>query len=562
MKRPPTGLVLALVLLAGCKPSAPVPETASTIDDGPVVSNAPAPAKAGDNAPSEPVAAVDLDKMAPLDLSPLGVYGTIDAPVGTEAKWSYGKLRFTAGKEFELDLHAKSYDLAEVKKETKEQKYYKVMPFTVDTPDTLLFETDALFKSSWSFKVNVKLGETAYGFEHIGWATKDEALRYVRVAKSLRQSEPQKKLAATIAGAVKALEEAGGKVTFADGKYGVEYVRRRATDALIVQIAKLPRLDSLDLFNADAVTPAGMAPLGTATELRKLSLRGDAYTDAHLAFLASLKKLEVLVLVRTAIAGPGLAHLAGCTKLKKIEFIGERFDDAGCAHLGKLVSLTSLVLSETSIGDAGLVQLQGLTALEHLNLMKTNVGDAGLKALADMRSLKYLHLDKTKVTGTGLANLSTEAKLEGLSLNKSSLTDAGLASLKNKNITHLRLMETTTTGAGLVHLKDVHGLRSLDLAFTDVKDPGLAPLKDCQSLVEVNLEGCAVGDAGMVHVAAIAKLEKLKLEDTSVTGVGLETLKGVKMLTDIYLTKTKVTPAEVEAFQKSREKVRVSFYVK
>jgi len=78
----------------------------------------------------------------------------------------------------------------------------------------------------------------------------------------------------------------------------------------------------------------------------------------------------------------------------------------------------------------------------------------------------------------------------------------------------------------------------------------------------VNLEGCAVGDAGMVHVAAIAKLEKLKLEDTSVTGVGLETLKGVKMLTDIYLTKTKVTPAEVEAFQKSREKVRVSFYVK
>ena len=564
MKRPLTGLVLILVFLAaGCKPSTATPETAPKTDDIPVVTNVPTPARPGDNIPKEPEAAVDLDKTAPLDLSPLGIYGTINAPVGTEAKWSYGNvISFTHGKDFDMELKVEPFDLATVKKEAQENQHYKVKQFAVESPDTLVFETDFLFKSSWFFKVNVRLGETTYGFTRLLWASKDEAMRYVRVAKSLRQTDLNKQQAVTVVAAVKALEDAGGKVTFADGKYGVELGRQRATDALNAHIAKLPRLDSLELADSDAVTPAGMAPLGTAIALRKFTLRGESYTDGHLAFLAPLKNLEVLVLGRTAITGPGLAHLAGCTKLKNLDIFGERFDDAGCAQLGKLKSLTHLVLSETSIGDNGVAQLKGLTALQHLNLMKTNVGDAGLKALAEMRSLTYLHLDETKVTGTGLANLSSEAKFEGLSLSKSSVTDAGLASLKNKSVQHLSLRETTVTGAGLVHLKGVLKLKDLDLAVSDVTDAGLAALKDLPSLVELNLDRCAVGDAGMVHVAAMAKLERLNLEDTSVTGAGLEKLKALKLLTDIYLTKTKVTPAEVEAFKKGREKVNVSFRVK
>ena len=525
MKRPLAGLALTLVLLAGCKPNAPIPETAPKIDNGPVTSSAPTAAKSGDDIPKEPVAA-ELDKMAPIDLSPLGVYGTIDAPVGTEAKWSQGNvISLTSGKDFDMELKAEPFDLAAVKKEAQENQHYKVKQFTVETPDTLVFETDFLFKSSWFFKVNVRLGETIYGFTRLLWASKDEAMRYVRVAKSLRQTDENKQRAATAVAAVKALEEAGGRVTFADGKYGVELGRQRATDALIVQIAKLPRLDSLELADSDAVTPAGMAPLGTASALRELILRGESYTDAHLAFLASLKNVEVLILGRTAITGPGLAHLAGCAKLKKLDIFGEHFGDAGCAQLGKLKSLTQLVLSETSIGDDGAARLKGLTSLQHLNLMKTNVGDAGLKALAEMRNLTYLHLDKTKVTGTGLAHLSPEAKIEGLSLNKSLVTDAGLASLKNKTVQHLYLRETAVTGAGLVHLKDVLKLKDLDLAVSDVTDPGLVALKDCPSLVGLYLDRCAVGDAGMVHVAALAKLEKLNLEETGLTGAGLEKLK-------------------------------------
>lgn len=89
----------------------------------------------------------------------------------------------------------------------------------------------------------------------------------------------------------------------------------------------------------------------------------------------------------------------------KVYLHGTAVTDADLAMLNKLTRLENLFLGRTKISDAGLEHLKGATHLKTLSLNGTAVTDAGLKQLTDLKELKTLNVQETKVTATGADEL-------------------------------------------------------------------------------------------------------------------------------------------------------------
>jgi internalin A len=105
-------------------------------------------------------------------------------------------------------------------------------------------------------------------------------------------------------------------------------------------------------------TDATLADVGHLTRLEELYINSQAISDAGLEHLTGLTKLSVLSLYRTQVTDAGLAHLKGLTNLSYLGLGGTRVTDAGLAQLKGLTNLTRLVLSNTQVTDAGEKELQ------------------------------------------------------------------------------------------------------------------------------------------------------------------------------------------------------------
>ncbi len=110
-------------------------------------------------------------------------------------------------------------------------------------------------------------------------------------------------------------------------------------------------------------------------------LTGESVTDEHVAPVAELSNVHVLLLGKTSVTDAGLAHIKG------------------------LSTLNFLHLENTKVGDAGLAHLKGLKELAYLNLYGTPVTNAGLDHLKGLKNLKNLYVFQTKVTNAGAAGL-------------------------------------------------------------------------------------------------------------------------------------------------------------
>jgi internalin A len=104
-------------------------------------------------------------------------------------------------------------------------------------------------------------------------------------------------------------------------------------------------------------------------------------TNATLAAVGRLTRLERLVLIGTSADDAGLAHLKGLAKLSSLNLGFTQVTDAGLAHLKGLNNLSILTLRGTNVTDAGLAHLKGLGKLSSLNLSFTHVKDAGIAEL-------------------------------------------------------------------------------------------------------------------------------------------------------------------------------------
>ena len=164
------------------------------------------------------------------------------------------------------------------------------------------------------------------------------------------------------------------------------------TDACLMQIGKLPRLEVLDLGYSQ-VSDAGLKELHGLTRLRKLSLNNTGITDAGLEQIGKVTGLEMLNLSSARrISDAGLEKLAGLTRLQELNLSGTGITDLGLKHIAKLARLEVLDLSGTHVTDAG---------RQPTSLVPPSWDLPGLEQLSGLSELRRLHLQRTAVTGEG-----------------------------------------------------------------------------------------------------------------------------------------------------------------
>jgi internalin A len=112
-------------------------------------------------------------------------------------------------------------------------------------------------------------------------------------------------------------------------------------------------------------TDAPLADVGRLTRLEEFYINSQAISDAGLEHLTGLTNLSVLWLYRTQVTDAGLAHLKGLTHLSSLRLHGTRVTDAGLVYLKRLTNLKRLVISGTRVTDAGATELnQALPSLK------------------------------------------------------------------------------------------------------------------------------------------------------------------------------------------------------
>jgi Leucine-rich repeat (LRR) protein len=164
-----------------------------------------------------------------------------------------------------------------------------------------------------------------------------------------------------------------------------------------------------------------------------------------------------------------------------------------------------------------------------------------------------ISLQSTAVTDKDLAILKNATNLISLDLSGTLITDDGIAHLKSlTGLQQLHLDGTNTTGASFIHLRGMTQLRVLNISFgfgtggaednlvrafgPKVDADSLKHIERLTSLVDLNLEGCSIGDEGLSHVAKLTKLVVLNLASTDITDNGLKQLKGLAALKELDLS--------------------------
>jgi Leucine Rich repeat len=136
----------------------------------------------------------------------------------------------------------------------------------------------------------------------------------------------------------------------------------------------------------------------------------DAAQDADLAHLAKLPQLQSLNLFDTKVTDAGLAHVAKLSQLQSLDLVGTQVTDAGMVHVAKLSQLQSLNLWVTEVSDAGLAHVAKLSQLQSLGLADTQVSDAGLAHVAKLSQLQLLSLVDAQVSDAACKAFNQERK--------------------------------------------------------------------------------------------------------------------------------------------------------
>ncbi len=111
---------------------------------------------------------------------------------------------------------------------------------------------------------------------------------------------------------------------------------------------------------------------------------GKAFDDAKLAQLAPIAgAVQWLDLGATSVTDAGLASLESMRRLQRLHLDGLKVSDAGLGHLSRLRQLEYLNLRGTLVTDQGMPKLRTLPRLRSLYVWQTAVTPAAVQALGD-----------------------------------------------------------------------------------------------------------------------------------------------------------------------------------
>lgn len=134
-------------------------------------------------------------------------------------------------------------------------------------------------------------------------------------------------------------------------------------------------------------------------------LQASVKSDAGLACLTDLPKLQALSLARSQVTDDGLQQIEGLSQLQFLNLANTKITGRSLSHLKKLSRLQSLYLGNTPIADSDLAHLGPLTNLVVLYIDNTNISDAGLKYIEKLPNLTRLSAANTKIAADGVEKL-------------------------------------------------------------------------------------------------------------------------------------------------------------
>jgi Leucine-rich repeat (LRR) protein len=256
---------------------------------------------------------------------------------------------------------------------------------------------------------------------------------------------------------------------------------------LVQRLPKLKRFSTINLSGAATqLTDKGLAPLSKLTHLAELELHAPLVSDAGLAALASLDKLEALSF-EGCISDGALSHLGKLKKLAVLKLNRNRITGPGLGHLKELNQLFSIQLRENLLAGSGLELLAALPKLQSLDVSHNRITDKGLERVAGVTVVEILNLDGNQITDAGLQHLKGLSKLRWLYLGDNQIQGAGLSHLKGlKNLVSIRLEENPLTDEAVEALAQLPQLRSVSLSQGNrISEAALAKLRRAVPEVQI-----------------------------------------------------------------------------
>ncbi len=337
------------------------------------------------------------------------------------------------------------------------------------------------------------------------------------------------------------------------------------TDAGLLRLAELPRLESLDVRFSKSLSKTGIDRFQERKPTCKVAHDATANTKVELApkpeskepRFASGRKADVTVKVESIESSPpddarveaapkpisfkeakqlveGLGGQCNGDSESdepdaRVQLNGKEVDDATIRVLAGYPKLKSLWLfGMVNVTDDGLASLVHCTSLENLQLQAPAVTDVGAKHLARLTKLKYLTLSNTKLTDDGLKHIATLPQLTNFSLWSDNISDAGMQQLaRMTSLKDLRSYCPKVTNDGLKMLAQSTILEFLQFSSEHVTDEGVSHLASLKTLSGLGTSNVRLTDESLKAIGTCANLGFLSLSETQITDAGLEHLKGL-----------------------------------
>jgi len=282
---------------------------------------------------------------------------------------------------------------------------------------------------------------------------------------------------------------------------------RRLPDEVVERLWTAIRdLPDLEIVDTGFVTrPGSIRALSRHRDLKTLSLRCSAVADEDFAVLASLHRLEELILNDSPITDAGVSQISRISSLRRLELHFAKITDRGMESVAKLPKLERLRLSATAVGDAGVECLRDHPALTELDLHYTKITSSALNPIASIPNLTVLDVAMTRITDEGVTYLAGHPRLRSLNLGS---TDASGVGLDRLPVLDDLCIGGNRRNSDVSWLAGCQKLRRLSLAtfqFDELPiDPSLLP----PDLYELCLERTQISDA---NVLALAEVPSVKL---------------------------------------------------
>lgn len=340
---------------------------------------------------------------------------------------------------------------------------------------------------------------------------------------------------------------------------------KKITDAGILALSNLDKLNSLDLSNAGLgnscfqYLPKRLISLRIAkvrTDSAFFNEEGKNITDNGLSVIASqCPDLEELCLdcscsLYGMVSGVGLEHLSKLERLTKLDLYNTNFRNSGIRHLPKNLSYLS-VMDQRGLTDDDLSAIASQCPnLEELSLGCYKVTSVGLKHLSELGKLTKLKLENIKFDDSQMQYLPKSLTSFGLDGSRG-LTNNDLSAIVSRypNLEELCLNHCDVTSGGFQQLSKLERLTKLKLGGSefgnsniDFGDSNIQCL--AKSLTSLSLDGPGglTNNGLSAIVSRCPDLRTLHLSSNSnITNTGLEHLSGLKELTRLELAGTRVS---------------------